>query len=158
MKFLHPLTHPLHQCPRLSYIYPFPPMSTYYKYFPYLRAEKFLRYIFTCLPLSVQIEKEKFHKPKITNFPYFSNHPYFSSFTSYLIGIQNYISNIESVNQSSFINMHINSQNFSYSILEFTFSQMEVVPPQETIQNRTNFTFEWRFLDFSWHRIITFRD
>ena len=51
MKYLHPLTHPLHQCPRLSYIYPFPIMSTYHKYFPYSNAETFLKSIFTCLPL-----------------------------------------------------------------------------------------------------------
>ena len=102
MKYLHPLTHPLHQCPRLSYIYPFPIMSTYYKYFPYLNAESFLKSIFTCLPLIQNHEKSSDSKKaeKKYSIPYYLNYPSLSPHTSIIakfIDVELYVSSVKSV-------------------------------------------------------------
>ena len=107
MKYLHPLTHPLHQCPRLSYIYPFPIMSTYHKYFPYLNAETFLKSIFTCLPLMAkQIQNHekssdsKKTEKKYYSIPYYLNYPSLSPHTSIIakfIDVERYVSSVKSV-------------------------------------------------------------
>ena len=106
MKYLHPLTHPLHQCPRLSYIYPFPIISTYYKYFPYSNAETFLKSIFTCLPLMAkQIQNhgkssDSKKAEKKYSIPYYLNYPSLSPHTSIIakfIDVERYVSSVKSV-------------------------------------------------------------
>ena len=106
MKYLHPLTHPLHQCPRLSYIYPFPIISTYHKYYPYSNAETFLKSIFTCLPLMAkQIQNHEKSsdgkKAKMKySIPYYLNYPSLSPHTSLIakfIDVERYVSSVKSV-------------------------------------------------------------